>query len=110
MANYCIPGVPLLGPDSESSELYSSKDGARKLFTDANVMIHTLSLSHSLTHSLIHSHSHTLTLQVTTPPYITDIVTKQQLLDQLTILVANYPLIHRWIFKLPHHTRARGFG
>jgi hypothetical protein len=76
-------GVPLLGPDSETSELYSSKDGARKIFADA---------------------------KVATPPYVTDIVSEAQLVDQLATLVASHPSIRRWIFKLPRHSRGRGFA
>jgi hypothetical protein len=76
-------GVPLLGPDNETSHLYSSKDGGRKIFSEANVP---------------------------TPPYVTDIVSEAQLVEQLARLVAGHPSIHRWIFKLPHQTRARGFA
>ncbi|CAI8053072.1 IQ domain-containing protein H [Geodia barretti] len=76
-------GVPLLGTGPEASQLYGSKDGARKLFKEANVV---------------------------TPPCVPDIVSENQLVDQLTGLVATHPLIRRWIFKLPHHSRGRGFA
>ena len=143
-----IPGVPLLGSDSDVSELYASKDGARLLFSESHVG-HFLSLSHSLSHFLslgqthtryfsycLQSHTHihftraiaiwpcnsnygfltfsyyhtSLSVKVATPPYVSDVVSEAQLVEQLTALMASYPLIRRWVFKLPRHTRGRGFG
>ena len=139
-----IPGVPLLGSDSDVSELYGSKDGARLLFSESHVghflsLSLTLSLARSNTHTLflillakshftrafaiwpcnsnygfltfsVLSLSLSLSLKVATPPYVSDVVSEAQLVEQLTTLVASYPLIRRWVFKLPRHTRGRGFG
>lgn len=76
-------GVPLLGPDSRSAETYSNKIEARKLLSEA---------------------------EVPTPPYVTGVVSETQLLEELASLVASYPLIRCWIFKLPRHSRGRGFA
>ena len=60
---------------------------------------------------LTFSYYHTsLSVKVATPPYVSDVVSEAQLVEQLTTLVASYPLIRRWVFKLPRHTRGRGFG
>jgi hypothetical protein len=78
----CI-GVPLLGSEPGISHLYTTKAGARHLFTDAGVAI---------------------------PPYEADIFSKGQLLERLAFLIANNPQILRWVFKLPEQTGGRGFG
>ena len=48
--------------------------------------------------------------QVPTPPFVSDVVSEAQLVEELARLVAGNPSIQRWLLKLPHHTRGRGFG
>lgn len=76
-------GVPLFGSEPDISHLYSTKAGIRQLLSDT---------------------------EVTIPPYKSDIVSQEQLLQGLASLVANNLLIQRWIFKMPEQIRGRGFG
>lgn len=76
-------GVPLLGSEPETSQLYSTKAGARELFKSA---------------------------QVAFPPYEADIFSMEQMVKSLATLIANNLLVPCWIFKLPEQTRGRGFG
>lgn len=75
--------MPLLGSESDTSHLYSTKPGARRLLRDAGVSI---------------------------PPYEADIFSQDQLYERLALLIANNPLISRWMFKLPEQVKGRGFG
>ena len=76
-------GLPILGPDHEITQLYSTRSGYKRIFTDACV---------------------------TTPPSEGDIFSVEQLVEKLAGLVINHPLVTRWLFKLPDHIRGRGFG
>ena len=75
--------LPILGPDHEITQLYSTRSGFKRIFKDANVA---------------------------TPPAQGDIFSIEQLVEKLAHLVVNHPLIRRWLFKLPEHVRAKGFG
>ncbi len=72
-----------MGSEPDTSQLYSTKAGARRLFKSAGVSL---------------------------PPYEADIFSQEQMLTSLATLIANNLLVTRWIFKLPEQVRGRGFG
>ena len=76
-------GVPLLGSEPDTSHLYSTKPGARRLFKSAGVSL---------------------------PPHEADIFSQEQMYKSLATLIANNLLINCWIFKLPEQVKGRGFG
>lgn len=78
-----VIGVPLLGSEPDISRLYSTKAGVRQLLSDTTV---------------------------TVPPYKSDIVSEEQLVQALASLIASNFLIQRWIFKMPEQVRGHGFG
>ena len=100
-------GLPLLGPEPELCQLYSTKSGARRIFRDAQVSVIT-SPSDCIYSNVIMSLS--WTLQVAIPPSEGDIFSEEQLVERLASLVTAHPLIPRWLFKLPEHICGRGFG
>jgi hypothetical protein len=73
----------LLASEPELTQLYSTKSGAKRIFTDAGVDM---------------------------PPSAGDIFSQEQLVEKLASLVAGQPLVQRWIFKLQSHVRGKGFG
>lgn len=76
-------GIPLLGCTPEICKLYSSRSGAKRVFTDA---------------------------QVDTPPSQGDIFSEEQLVEHLATLILSNLMIQRWIFKLNSHVEGRGFA
>lgn len=73
----------MLGSEPDVSHLYTTKAGARRLLRNAEVSI---------------------------PPYEADIFSQDQLFERLAFLIANNPLVLRWMFKLPEQVKGRGFG
>lgn len=76
-------GLPLLASEPELTQLYSTKSGAKRIFTDAGVKM---------------------------PPSAGDIFSEDQLVEKLASLVAGNPVIKTWIFKLQDHVSGKGFG
>lgn len=76
--------LPMLASTPDISQLYSSKAGARHLLVDA--------------------------AGVSTPPYIADIFSQEQLFEHLASLIANNLLVPRWLFKLSQEVKGHGFG
>ncbi len=75
--------LPLLGPDHELTQHCSSRPGFKRILTEAGVSV---------------------------PPSLGEVFSEEQLIDKLAQLVVNHPTIERWLFKLPDHVRAKGFG
>ena len=75
--------LPLLASEPDLTQLYSTKSGAKRIFTDAGIKV---------------------------PPSAGDIFSQDQLVEKLASLVAGHPLIQTWLFKLQDHISAKGFG
>lgn len=76
-------GLPLLASEPELTQLYSTKSGAKRIFTDAGVKM---------------------------PPSAGDIFSEDQLVEKLATLVADQPIVKTWILKLQNHVSGKGFG
>lgn len=72
-----------MASEPELTQLYSTKSGAKRIFSDAGVSM---------------------------PPSAGDIFSEEQLMEKLASLVAGQPLIKTWIFKLQDYVAGRGFG
>ena len=77
----CILGVPILGGDPKTSQLYSSKSGSRRIFNSADIPI---------------------------PTGQYDIYDENEFEMTLTKLVISQPQISTWIFKIDDEFEGRG--
>ena len=75
--------MPVIGAEPELVELYSTHSGRDKLFEAAGV---------------------------TTPPAVEEVHSLEQLIDQLASLITAHLSVRRWLFKIDHYPRGRGFG
>lgn len=76
-------GVPLLAPEPEVAQLYSSKSGAKRIFTAAGVDM---------------------------PPTEFDIYSAQQLVEALAGLVTRNIAVRQWLFKIDNEFHSRGLA
>ena len=76
-------GVPVIGAEPELVELYSTHSGCSKLFEAAGV---------------------------TMPPAVDEVHSLEQLTDHLASLITANLSVRRWLFKIDHYPRGRGFG